>query len=114
MLNTRRDRRTPDFILLFLLQQPLHGFDLYKKINRIQRTNKVDTAGVYRSLDKLEKAKMVTCEWLQGDKGPDKKLYSITNEGEEYLQEAYEIAKNTIFYLTIFKETYEGLMLKKR
>lgn len=112
-MNLRRDRRTPDFILLFLLQQPLHGFDLYKKINKIQRNNKIDTAGVYRALDKLEKANMVTSEWVQGDKGPDKKLYSITNKGEEYLCEAYEVAKNTIFYLTIFTETYKGLMLKK-
>ncbi|XMB67776.1 PadR family transcriptional regulator [Mycoplasmatota bacterium zrk1] len=109
----RRDRRTPDFILLFLLQQPLHGFDLYKKINKVIKTNKVDTAGIYRTLDKLEKENMVSFIWVKGDKGPDKKLYSITKGGETFLKEAHENAQKTLFDLMIFTETYKGIMSKR-
>jgi len=112
MKQARRDRRTSEFVLLYLIQQPFHGFELYKKINKVLKSNKVDTAGIYRTLDKLENAEMVTFKWVKGDKGPDKKLYSITPEGAVYLQESYEIAGKIIFDLTIFTQTYEGLLSK--
>ena len=56
---------------------------------------------------------MVSFVWKKGDKGPDKKMYSITDMGIEYLKEVYESAQNNLFDLMIFTETYKGIMSKR-
>ena len=77
------------------------------------KTKTIDTAVVYRALDKLEQEQMVNFDWIKGDKGPDKKLYSITKDGEDYLKIAFKDAENTLFDLMIFTETYKGIMSRR-
>ena len=106
------DRRIESFVLLYLLQQPFHGFDIYKKLNKALKGVKVDTAGVYRAMDKLVENHHIKFELVPGDKGPDKKVYSILPLGIERLNELYEVYRNDLYNLTIFTETYKGLASK--
>lgn len=106
------DRRIEPFVLLYLLQSPFHGFDLYKKLSRTMKGVKIDTAGVYRALDKLVENEQITYKEVEGDKGPSKKVYSILPKGIERLNELYEAYRNDLFNLTIFTEMYKGLASK--
>lgn len=106
------DRRIEPFVLLYLLQQPFHGFDLYKKLDRALKGVKIDTAGVYRALDKLVDNNQITFKEVEGDKGPSKKVYEILPEGVKRLNELYEAYRNDLYNLTIFTETYKGLASK--
>lgn len=108
----RSDRKIDQYVLLYLLQQPFHGFELYRKLNRVLRNQSIDTAGIYRSLDKLEAKGCVVHQKVPGDKGPDKKIYSITALGRNELEEAYDKAKSEIFNLGFFVETYKNLRNK--
>ncbi len=106
------DRRIEPFILLYLLQQPFHGFDLYKKMQRAMKGVKIDTAGVYRALDKLVENNQISFSEVEGDKGPNKKVYNILPLGIERLNELYEVYRNDLYNLMIFTETYKGLASK--
>lgn len=109
----RIDRRIEPFILLYLLQQPFHGFDLYKKLNKSLKGVKIDTAGVYRTLDKLVENKNIEFEWVEGDKGPNKKIFKILPKGKEWLNDVYELYRDDLYNLTIFTETFKGLASKQ-
>lgn len=108
----RSSRKIDQYILLYLLQRPFHGFELYRKINRFLKGQNIDTAGIYRTLDKLESQGAVTFTHHQGDKGPAKKIYSITPVGKNMLKEAYASAKDDLFNLNFFIETYKNLRNK--
>ncbi len=108
----RKNRYIIEFALLYLYQTNSYGFELTKKLNKINKVAKIDTAGVYRALDKLEKEKLVTFKWVKGDGGPNKKLYSITKEGSDYLEEFHIDAKKTKLALTIFTDTYQAIKNK--
>jgi len=109
----RIDRRIESFILLYLLQQPYHGFDLYKKINKVLKGVNIDTAGIYRTLDKMTDNNYITAHWVEGDKGPNKKTYELLPAGVTRLNEVFEKYRDDLYNLTIFIETYKGLASKR-
>ncbi len=106
------DRRIEPFVLLYLLQQPYHGFDLYKKLDRALKGVKIDTAGVYRALDKLVENNQILFKEVEGNKGPAKKVYEILPSGVKRLNELYEAYRDDLYNITIFTETYKGLATK--
>lgn len=108
----RNSRKLDQYILLYLFQQPFHGFELYKKIDRMMRGVNIDTAGVYRTLDKLEAEGAVSFTREDGDKGPNKKTYFITPHGKTILDELYLKTKQEALNLSLFIQSYETLRNK--
>ena len=45
----------------------------------------VDQGNVYRTLRKLEKENLISSTWDTSDGGPAKRIYSLTEYGEQYL-----------------------------
>lgn len=78
-----------NFIVPFLLLSLRGGFSLhgYKLIQQLTGFgfSSVDQGNVYRILRQLEKDELVKSEWDTSSGGPAKRIYSITEAGEQYL-----------------------------
>ncbi|NNM67933.1 MAG: helix-turn-helix transcriptional regulator [Spirochaetales bacterium] len=80
-------RHTPAFILLFLAENPSYGSGLLKKMESALPFCLVDSAGLYRALQNLEKDGAVSGSWETPDSGGPKKIYRITPAGAALLAE---------------------------
>ena len=72
-------------MLLHLRDWNSHGYELMQKITQ-SGFDSVDQGNLYRILRQLEKDAMVTSEWDTVSSGPAKRIYSITEAGEQYLE----------------------------
>lgn len=71
-------------MLLHLRDWNTHGYELMEKISQFGMES-VDQGNFYRLLRQLEKDALVTSEWDTTSGGPAKRIYSITDAGEQYL-----------------------------
>jgi len=77
--------------ILSILQEagkPLHG---YKIVQIAAGTpmfggSKPDAAGIYRALKKMEEQGLVTASWDTPDSGAAKRMFSLTEEGQNCLR----------------------------
>jgi PadR family transcriptional regulator, regulatory protein PadR len=78
-----------NFMVPFLLLSLKGGFSLhgYKLIQQLTQFgfSSIDQGNVYRVLRQLEKDDLVKSEWDTSSGGPAKRIYSITDAGENYL-----------------------------
>jgi PadR family transcriptional regulator, regulatory protein PadR len=74
------------FILLLLSRMPAHGYELMQQLSSLGFFS-VDQGNFYRMMRQLEKDNYVNSEWDTTSSGPAKRLYSITDIGEKYLQQ---------------------------
>ena len=72
-------------MLLHLRDWNSHGYELMEKIMQFG-VESVDQGNFYRLLRQLEKDALVTSEWDVTSGGPAKRIYSITEAGEQYLE----------------------------
>ncbi len=74
--------------LLFLIKKgPSYGYVLQERIGQLPFPGPVpDSAAVYRALRDLEKRGLVRSQWESGEAGPAKRVYYITEAGEERLE----------------------------
>lgn len=71
-------------MLLHLREWNSHGYELMEKINQFGFAP-INQGNFYRLLRKLEKDNLVSSEWDTPAKGPAKRVYSLTDAGEKYL-----------------------------
>lgn len=71
-------------MLLHLREFNTHGYELMEKITKFG-INSLDHGNFYRLLRQLEKENLVTSVWDTSSGGPAKRIYSITEAGEKYL-----------------------------
>lgn len=90
------------FILLLLHRVPVHGYELIQKLTSLG-FQALDPGNIYRMLRQLEKDNYIRSEWDTSSGGPAKRLYSLTEIGEAYLQtyagelERYQSMLNQFF-----------------
>ncbi|MCP8968510.1 poly-beta-hydroxybutyrate-responsive repressor [Ectobacillus ponti] len=92
------------FLLLCLKDWSLHGYKLIQMLMDIGFSS-IDQGNVYRTLRKLEKEKLISSTWDTSEGGPAKRIYSLTEYGEQYLTscassfEQYQNMLRTFFNL---------------
>ncbi|MBM7704797.1 poly-beta-hydroxybutyrate-responsive repressor [Metabacillus iocasae] len=90
------------FLLLSLRGWNLHGYKLIQQLMNYGFTS-VDQGNVYRTLRQLEKDNLIKSEWDTSSDGPARRIYSLTDAGEQYLQlwanslEQYQNMLNSFF-----------------
>ncbi|HEX5441978.1 MAG TPA: poly-beta-hydroxybutyrate-responsive repressor [Ktedonobacterales bacterium] len=91
-------------ILLLLRQWSSYGYDLMERMAAFGFAA-MNPGSLYRALRQLEMDGMVSSAWDTSGQGPARRMYSITDAGEEYLQlwasgiEHYRAMMNTFFRL---------------
>jgi len=86
----RRRRRVMSFLqpclLVMLHRGKTHGYNLLSGLDEFGfNPDRLDPSLVYRALREMEAAGQVTSEWDDDSLGPQRRVYSITQEGESYL-----------------------------
>jgi len=71
--------------LLHLRELNAHGNELMEKLTQFG-IQSMDQGNFYRILRQLEKDELVTSVWDTSSGGPAKRIYSITEGGEQYLK----------------------------
>ncbi len=96
-------------LLLSLRNWNLHGYKLIQELARFGFTA-IDQGNVYRTLRQLEKDDLIKSEWDTTEAGPARRIYSITEAGEAYLNtctdalEHYQSIINRFF--TIYMDMF--------
>jgi PadR family transcriptional regulator PadR len=78
------DFLTP-WLLLLIRNWSMHGYQLMQTM-AVFGLAACDPATVYRTLRRLERDGLINSDWEPGDAGPAKRVYSLTEAGEEFLQ----------------------------
>ena len=93
------------WVLLVLKQWNLHGYLILQQLNRMGFPD-IDHATLYRELRRLEKDGFVSSEWETGDSGPARRVYRITDAGEEMLRGWTEVVSGYQRMITGFFDLY--------
>ena len=93
------------WILLVLKQWSLHGYLIIQQLNRMGFSD-VDHPTLYRELRRLEQQGHVASEWQTDGSGPAKRVYSITEAGEEMLLGWTEVVSGYQKMITGFFDLY--------
>jgi PadR family transcriptional regulator, regulatory protein AphA len=74
-----------EFVLLGLLEQePVHGYDLYKRLNSLEPVGlvwRIKQSQLYAIMDRLEVEDLVVSTIIPGESHPNRKQYSLTKSG---------------------------------
>jgi len=74
-------------LLAALVRSEGHGYDLAHAVEEMTDGEVVpDIGGLYRILRRLESEGFVVSRWEEGDSGPQRRSYSITNDGRLLLE----------------------------
>jgi len=99
-------------ILGLLAGGPAHGYALKAAFEDVAPTTSLNYGQVYTTLERLEKAELVTPEVVAQEKQPDKQVYALTDKGRKELQEW--LATPTQLDPDPRNETFLKLMLARR
>lgn len=73
-------------LLLLLHAGKSHGYELLENLDRFGFDgNPADSSTIYRILRSLEERGFVTSMWSEGDSGPARRVYTLSEEGNLYL-----------------------------
>lgn len=102
-------------VLLLLFEQPTHGYDLIEQLERFGFDTKTqDVGAIYRTLRKLENNGMVASRWEAGGSGPAKRLYEVTGEGKEFLEEWVQSIQFTKSRLENYLKEYDRIISNRK
>lgn len=74
-------------LLLILAQGPQHGYSLMDALDKSQFLGSaVDVGNLYRTLRRMEAEGLVVSTWSEDGPGPNKRVYKITEAGEQLLR----------------------------
>jgi PadR family transcriptional regulator, regulatory protein PadR len=73
-------------ILVALTSETAHGYDLRAAVEELTSGFLVaDPGGLYRALRRMEDDGLVVSTWTDGEHGPQRRTYEITEDGREML-----------------------------
>ncbi|MUK89373.1 PadR family transcriptional regulator [Ornithinibacillus sp. L9] len=75
-------------VLQLLNERDMYGYELVKEMDkRSEHHLQMKEGTLYPALHKLEKQEYIECYWKNQEKGPARKYYRITAQGQEILEE---------------------------
>lgn len=77
-------------ILSLVAEQPRHGYDIEQTIEArgMREWTEIGFSSIYYILKKLDKSGLVVGRLEQAERGPPRRIYTITPEGEDELRKA--------------------------
>ena len=100
-------------LLLMLRQWSSYGYELMEKMSAFGLAA-MNPGTFYRTLRQMEKDGMVSSNWDTSEGGPARRVYSITDAGEAYLNywaqslDQYQRMMDTFFRLYTGQPTHRG------
>jgi PadR family transcriptional regulator PadR len=106
----RQERYIQASILLGLISKPSYGYELISTIQSYGFVQGEAPPGmIYRHLRQMEEDNLVQSEWDTKQAGAAKRIYTITQEGEEvlihWIKFMTDKAKKLIFFVQMYEDT---------
>ena len=95
------------WLLLLMRSGSAYGYQLIQTLT-LMGLGMVDSATVYRTLRQLEEEEMITSFWEPGATGPARRVYTLSDAGEEYLRVWARQLERYQSLLDSFFKIYEG------
>jgi len=112
--SNRQSRHLPAFILLELMEGPLHGHAIRAAMIQRFPGYKADPGATYRTLQTLEEAGEVVFHWDTGSRGPARKVYTLTPLGWERLEFWRSEIEHRLVFLQTFLDHFHRFRPKKK
>lgn len=122
--NTQQTSQTPDpleevrgglprafiksCLLLLIAEQPGYGYDLLAGLAELGMPD-ADAGGLYRTLRSMENDGLVSSKWDNSQIGPRRRVYSMTDEGMDWLYAWAGAHSETRRILGSFLERFESV-----
>jgi DNA-binding PadR family transcriptional regulator len=91
-------------LLVLLYKESGHGYGLIEQLHHFGFTEEnINISTLYKTLRRMEEDKLVVSSWEQGDQGPQKRVYYITDSGKHELE-------NWVVFLKLRKERISKLI----
>ena len=115
----RRQRRIVKFLrpclLLMLQRQEAHGYNLLASLQEFGfNPDRYDSSMVYRDLREMENIGFVTSQWNEDSRGPQRRVYKITERGIIRLQEWITDLHQAHQEINTLLEAYENLNIENQ
>ncbi len=82
-------------LLLLLAKESAHGYALMEHLSQLGFESwEINVGSLYRTLRKMEEEQFVVSHWEHGGGGPRRRVYRITENGEQELMCWIAILKN--------------------
>lgn len=74
----------------------MHGYQLMEEINKrgLAQPERLEPAVIYTTLRRMEHRGLLTSQWEEKETGPDRRTYTITEEGKRVLKQSLEMIKH--------------------
>lgn len=95
-------------LLLLLAEQTGHGYSLLSQLKDFGFDD-INVSTLYRIMRKMEERSWVISSWERGDKGPQRRVYSITQSGRAALDEWIGIFTTRIGNIEMLLTKYSEL-----
>ncbi len=81
--------------LRLLDEKPMHGYQLMEELEKrgLAQPDKIEPGAVYTALRRMEHRGLVTSKWEEKETGPDRRIYTVTEEGKKVLKQGLELMK---------------------
>jgi PadR family transcriptional regulator, regulatory protein PadR len=100
-------------ILLLLKERESHGYELVSRLAELG-FDVPDFGGLYRTLRSMEDEGVVSSHWGTPARGPARRVYGITAEGEQQLKESAPALVNQRRAIGGLLDRYRGLVHQER
>jgi len=81
-------------ILRILYERPTHGYQIMEDLKSFTSNEYIPEAGaIYTMLRRLEQRGLLTSRWEKKSSRADRRVYTITEEGKQFLSDGLEMVK---------------------
>jgi poly-beta-hydroxybutyrate-responsive repressor len=94
--------------LVTLREGASYGYELMERLREFGLFEETNPGAMYRTLRRMENEGLCESEWETGEGGPPRRMYSITEAGEEYLDAWAEGCAQYRRVMDAFAEAYKG------
>ncbi len=95
-------------LLLLLAEASAHGYELLDRLRPFGfEVN--DPASVYKTLRQMEQDRLVTSQWELSNRGPARRVYSLTSDGRDLLEAWARTLEQNRVILTSYLGRYRAL-----
>ena len=100
-------------LLLLIAKAPTHGYDLLEQMDELG-LRIADPGGLYRALRSLERDGYVVSTWEHSNAGPARRVYSLSQDGADWLHAWAGAIRESHGYLTRYLDRYDEMIGKPK
>lgn len=106
-------------ILRILYETPAHGYRIMDDLRKSTSDEYAPEPGaIYTMLRRLEQRSLVASRWEKKESGADRRVYTITREGKEFLEEGLQMVKRRRQLMDglvrFYEDNFEGKKPRRR